>query len=352
MRPGEGRAFRARLPFLAGAGGPVYAGKPVSVDRPFGTLMTENHQAVIAPTLIQTGYDKRPGQTPRALDIEAPLGTVVSCGQKHALVPAFLAKHYGGVVGQELEQPIGTITTVDHHSLVAVHVQRDFGNSIGHAANEPCGTVTAGGGGKSGVVTSHLVKLRGTCKDGQPVDAPAPTITSGGTHVGEVRACLMKFYGEGGQHSSLHEPMHTIPTKDRMAVVEARPAGDHAAEVRALLRWHRQSKAWGYRCDDLDGLTADAFAGEVVLGGEVYSIADIGMRMLQPRELYRAQGFPDSYIIGDDPDQGLSLTKAEQVRMCGNSVCPPLAAALIAANYTEDFASVRETRALPLLGVL
>jgi len=347
----KGGHFALVSPFLAGAGGPVYAGKPVSMDRPFGTLMTENHQAVIAPTLIQTGYGEREGQAPRTLDLHKPLGTVVSCGQKHALVPAFLAKHYGGVVGQELEQPIGTVTTVDHHSLVAVHVQRDFGNSVGHAADEPCGTVTAGGGGKSGVVTSHLVKLRGTCKDGQPVDAPAPTITSGGTHVGEVRACLMKFYGEGGQHSSLHDPMHTIPTKDRMAVVETRPAGDHAAEVRALLHWHRQGKAWGFRADDFDGLTADAFAGEVVLGGEVYTIADIGMRMLQPRELYRAQGFPDSYIIGDDPAQGLSLTKAEQVRMCGNSVCPPLAAALIAANYTEDFATARETRALPLLGV-
>lgn len=344
----KGGHFALVSPFLAGAGGPVYAGKPVSVDRPMGTLMTENHQAVIAPTLIQTGYGERPGQAPRALDLHAPLGTVVSGGGKHALVPAFLAKHYGGVVGQELERPIGTVTTVDHHSLVALHVQRDFGNSIGHAADEPCGTVAAGGGGKSGVVTSHLVKLRGTCKGGQPVDEPAPTITSGGTHVGEVRAFVTKYYGEGiGQ--SLHAPTATITTKDRMALMETRPVGNHAAEVRALLRWHRQSKPWGFRPDDYDGLLADAFSGEVVLRGEVYTIADIGMRMLQPRELYRAQGFPDSYIIGDDPSQGLSLTKTDQVRMCGNSVCPPLAAALIAANYTEDFA--RKTRALPLLEV-
>lgn len=207
---------------------------------------------------------------------------------------------------------------------------------------------------KHGLVTSNLVKLRGTCKGGQPTDAPSPTVTSGGTHVAEVRTvCLMKYYGEGGQHSSPAEPMHTIPTKDRMAVVEARPAGGHAAKVRALLRWHRQgklAKAWGWRLDDLDGLAADAFAGEVVLGGEVYSIADIGMRMLQPRELYRAQGFPDSYIIGDDPKQGLLLTKAEQVRMCGNSVSPPPEAAVVAANI--DFGYVLDRgRELPLLGV-
>jgi DNA (cytosine-5)-methyltransferase 1 len=285
--------------------------------------------------------------------VDQPLSTVITKA-KHGLVSPFLAKHYGGVVGQELGQPIGTVTTVDHHSLVAVHVQRDFSQSVGHAADEPLGTVTAGGGGKSGVVTSHLVKLRGTCKDGQPVNEPMPTITSGGTHLGEVRAaCLIKYYGQGGGQP-VNAPAATVTTKDRMAVVEARPSGNHAAEVRALLRWHRQSKAakaWGWRLDDFAGLLADAFAGEVILGGELYIISDIGLRMLQPRELYRAQGFPDSYIIGDDPRQGLSLTKAEQVHMCGNSVPPDVEAAIVAANYTEDFVQAREARVMPLLGV-
>ena len=75
--------------------------------------------------------------------------------------------------------------------------------------------------------------------------------------------------------------------------------------------------------------------GLVQVGGEEYAITDIGMRMLAPRELYRAQGFPESYIIGDKPEQGLSLTKTAHVRMCGNSVCPPLAAALVRANLAE-----------------
>jgi len=347
----KGGHFALVSPFLAGAGGPIYAGKPVSADKPFGTLMTENHQAVIAPVLVTNTSGHAPSP------VDAPVSTLTT-GQHQMLVPAFLAKHYGGVVGQALEQPIGTVTTVDHHSLVAASIQKLNSGCVGSELSGPLHTVTAGGhakrastGSTHALMTSHLVKLRGTCAAGQPVDAPAPTITSGGTHVGEIRALITKYYGEGGQHSSPAEPMHTIPTKDRMAVVEARQAGGHVAQVRELLCWHRRSKAaWGFRADDFDGLLADAFAGEVVLGGEVYSIADIGMRMLQPRELYRAQGFPDSYIIGDDPAQGLSLTKAEQVRMCGNSVCPPLAAALIRANYTEDFAQ-RETRALPLLGV-
>jgi DNA (cytosine-5)-methyltransferase 1 len=302
-------------PILAGAGGPVYAGKPVAVDRPMNTLMTENHEAVIAPALVTNTS----GHAPRS--VSDPVATLTTGGHQ-MLAAAHLAKHYGGVVGQELDRPIGTVTTVDHHSLVAVHMRRDFGQSVGGAADAPCGTVTAGGGGKTGLVTS----------------------------------CLIKYYGQGGQHSSPAEPLHTIPTKDRMAVVEAREIGDHAAEVRDLLSWHRRSKtvkAWGYRCDDLDGLLSDAFAGEVVIEGALYTIADIGMRMLQPRELYRAQGFPNDYIIGDDPAQGLALTKAEQVRMCGNSVCPDVLAALLRVNYTEDFvtAAAREARALPLLGV-
>jgi DNA (cytosine-5)-methyltransferase 1 len=100
--------------------------------------------------------------------------------------------------------------------------------------------------------------------------------------------------------------MHTIPTKDRMGLVT------------------------------------------VTIEGQPYVIADIGLRMLQPRELYRAQGFPDSYIIGDDPAQGLALTKAQQVHMCGNSVCPDVLAAILRANYTEDFAH-EAARNLPLL---
>lgn len=342
-------------PLIVGAGGPVYAGKPVPVDRPMGTLMTENHQAVIAPVLVTNTSGHAPGP------VDAPVSTLTT-GQHQMLVAASIQKLNTGSVGSSLDEPLHTITaggtpkrasTGCTHALMAVHLQRDFGNSVGHAADEPLGTITAGGGGKSGLVSSHLVKLRGTCKHGQPVDEPMPTITSGGTHVGEVRACMVKYYGQGiGQ--PLTDPAATVTTRDRMAVVEARPVGGHAAEVRALLRWHRQgkiAKAWGWRFDDFDGLFADAFAGEVVLGGEVYSIADIGMRMLQPRELYLAQGFRADYIIGDDPAQGLSLTKADQVHMCGNSVCPPILAALVAANYTEDFAA-RAGRALPLRGVL
>ena len=122
------------------------------------------------------------------------------------------------------------------------------------------------------------------------VERPLKTVTAGGMHAAEVRALLTKFYGQGGQDQPLTDPLHTIPTHDRF--------------------------------------------GLVTVQGELYAIADIGMRMLQPRELYRAQGFPESYAIDRGAD-GRVLSKAAQVRMCGNSVCPPLARAIVAANYSE-----------------
>lgn len=291
---------------------------------PFRTVTGANRgeQALISSTLIQTGYGERPGQAPRVPGLDKPLGTVVAGGGKHALVSTFLAKHYGGVVGVPVDGPAGTITTIDHHSLVAAHMVRSFGESIGSHPEAPVGTITAGGMGKTGVVaanlvrnfgksagadpnepactvtgkskdslvTSHLVKLRGTCQDGQPVTEPAPTITAGGLHVGEVRAFLMKYYGTD-QDPNLQEPLHTVTTKDRFGLVTVR--------------------------------------------GVEYQIVDIGMRMLAPRELYRAQGFPETYIIDRTAD-GRPITKTEQVAKCGNSVCPPVAEALIRANMTES----------------
>jgi DNA (cytosine-5)-methyltransferase 1 len=116
---------------------------------------------------------------------------------------------------------------------------------------------------------------------------PLHTVAAGGFHFAEVRAFLLKFYGTD-QDPSLFEPMHTLTTKHRM--------------------------------------------GLVTVAGEDYAIADIGMRMLEPRELFRAQGFPEAYIIERDVN-GEPMTKTAQVKMCGNSVCPPLARAIVEAQF-------------------
>jgi DNA (cytosine-5)-methyltransferase 1 len=230
-------------------------------DEPLRTICAQTkggHHALIAPTLIQTGYGEREGQAPRAIDIEKPLGTLVG-SQKHALVSAFMAKHYGGVVGHSLQgEPLHTITSSDHNSLV----------------------------------TSNLVKMRGD-NIGQDDRDPLQTISAQGTHFAEVRAFLIKYYGTD-QDPNLTEPLHTVTTKDRY--------------------------------------------GLVTVAGEEYAIADIGLRMLAPKELFKAQGFPNNYITewGIDPNgQRINLTKSAQVRMCGNSVCPPVAAALVRANLPE-----------------
>jgi DNA (cytosine-5)-methyltransferase 1 len=229
-----------------------------SIDEPVRTLTTAKggELALAVPTLVQTGYGERDGQAPRSLDLHAPLGTIVAGGQKHALVAAFLAKHYGGneTPGTPLDKSVDTITTQDHHALVA----------------------------------SNLVKLRGT-SSAASAGEPLHTVSAQGTHHAEVRALLIKFYGTD-QDPRVDEPLHTVTTKHRFALVQVK--------------------------------------------GETYAIADIGMRMLEPRELYRAQGFPDSYVIDRGAD-GRPLPKTAQVRMCGNSVCPPIAAALVRANYRE-----------------
>lgn len=260
-----------------------------NLAEPFKTITGANRgeKALAVPTLVQTGYGERPGQSPRVPGLEKPLGTVVA-GQKHALVSAFMAKHYTGVVGSDLADPLATVTSVDHHSLVTAHIQRDMGKSVGHAASGPLATVTAGGGGKAALVTSHMVKLRGD-NVGAATNEPVHTVSAQGLHHGEVRAFLVKYYGTD-QDPALREPLHTVTTKDRF--------------------------------------------GLVTIKGEPYAIVDIGLRMLAPRELYRAQGFPESYRI-DRGAAGEPITKTAQVRMCGNSVCPPLARAIVAANYAE-----------------
>lgn len=249
-------------------------GEPLAASEPPGTVENRararralsempGSTALSASTLIQTGYGERPGQSPRVPGLEKPLGTVVA-GQKHALVSAFMAKHYTGVVGSDLADPLATVTSVDHHSLVAAHLVH-----MGHGEGK-CGTKRF----------SHGVR---------GVAEPLNTVTASGATAGLVQAFMVKYYGTD-QDPALREPLHTVTTKDRF--------------------------------------------GLVMVHGEAYHIADIGLRMLAPRELYRAQGFPESYRI-DTGAAGEPITKTAQVRMCGNSVCPPLARALVAANYAD-----------------
>jgi DNA (cytosine-5)-methyltransferase 1 len=279
-------------PFIARIGqtGHSDGGKVRPIGAPLSTVTTKAEHLLVSPSLATIGYGERTGQAPRVQDPQAPLGTCVGAN-KHALVAAFLAKHYTGAVGSELRAPLGTVTTQDHHSLVGATLvgcggRQGQGQSPAYPADRPVRTVTTKA--DTCLVTSHLAKLRGTSNSASTAE-PLHTISAGGQHHAEVRAFLTAYYGSD-QDTPLGDPMHTVTTKPRF--------------------------------------------GLVTVAGQQYEIADIGMRMLQPRELYRAQGFPDSYVI-DRGHDGRALPKDAQVRMCGNSVCPPLARALVLANYAE-----------------
>ncbi|CAM6706740.1 DNA cytosine methyltransferase [Enterobacter cloacae complex sp.6701062] len=320
-----GMVEAALTPFLAGNGGSEYQAKPRPLEKPAHTILKQSRACVVAPviarqfgastghradepsatitaggggksqlvmpTLIQMGYGERPGQEPRVLQLDNPLGTVTAGGNKFATVSAFLAKHYGGNYagpGVGLDEPAHSVTTVDHHAVVAAHLMVNNTGHPGGVVDQPTHTITTGN--HHAAVTSHLVKLRGTCRDGQRTDQPMPTITAGGTHVGEVKTMLaVDGYDE-----------------------------QRAQQALAFLR--------EYCGPDSTGL--------VTLDGVVYRIVDIGMRMLQPHELYRAQGFPEWYIIDQD-FRGVKYAKDKQVARCGNAVPPPFAEALVRANLPE-----------------
>ena len=232
--------------------------------------------------------------------ISEPLSTITSKAEHLMVSPTLASIGYGERDGQAprvpgLDKPLGTIVGAKKHALVAAYLAKHFGGKPEDgktcaSLERPAPTVTARD--HSSLVTSNLVKLRGT-SNSAATGEPLGTISAGGQHHAEVRAFLIRYFGTE-QDPRLTDPLGTITTKHRDAIV--------------------------------------------TVAGEDYAIVDIGLRMLQPRELYRAQGFPEAYIIDwgmDEDGRRIELTKEAQVRMCGNSVCPPLSRAIAAANYSE-----------------
>ena len=251
------------------------------------TAMPKGGGMAIATPFITTYYGGDSGEG-RGQSLEEPLATQ-GTANRHGLTTAFMAKYYSGVTGMEVTEPAGTITAWDHHALVTGYMTREFGESIGHSLNEPTGSITANGGGKSKLTVAYMSKMRGT-NTGDKLDNPLHTVSAGGGHHALVYALMVSYYGQDKHGGAVTDPLGTVVTKDRFSVV----------------------------C--------------VYIRGELMAIYDIGMRMLVPRELFRAQGFPDWYEI-EYGANGKKLSTAAQVEKCGNSVCPPMAAVLVSANY-------------------
>lgn len=233
--------------------------------------------------------------------------------------------------GQAIDVPLRTITQVPGLALSAPVLSRQFSKSIGQRVNVPHPTITQ---------ANHNMVVQAACMAkhyggivGHELGRPLGTVTTIDHHA-LTTATLIKYYGASGG-SDVNTPLHTVTSKDRMGLVCAELDADGVRYVQTR-DWLR---LWG-----VIGPDAEA---EVAIRGVIYRIADISMRMLAPRELYSAQGFPADYIIDWLPD-GTRLTKTAQVRMCGNSVPPQLIAAVVKANGPETW--IEETKSyLPLM---
>lgn len=282
-----------------------------SMNEPLKVITSKNGFGIVEPYMVQIGQTGFTAD--RSKDVREPLTTIVSKNE-HCVVQPVLApiidKAYGGNYqggGSAIDEPLDTITTVDHNRLVEAklepyttgnqqclisptliqyHSETSKNEVRGQSLEEPIMTVD--GSNRYGLVTSFLSKFYKT-GTGQDVREPLHTITTSAGHFGEVRAFLIKYYGEGtGQ--DIKNPLDTVTSRDRF--------------------------------------------GLVTIEGVDYQIVDIGLRMLEPKELYGCQGFPSDYIIDKDYT-GKAYPRSEQVRRCGNAVCPPIPKALVRANLPE-----------------
>ena len=265
-----------------------------SAEAPLPTVTTGNRNYLVAPSIVPIGYGEREGQAPRVNTVDEPLGTIVSSGKHYLVAPTLIQYHSETakeeVRGQELTEPLMTQDTSNRYALSVAHIMKNYGggyNGAGSAADAPLDTVTAKD--HNALVTAHIMTMRNNM-DGQPIDEPLTTISCSGAHHAEVQAFLVKYFSNGTA-KPIDEPLDTVTTKDRFALV--------------------------------------------TIHGEEYIITDIKMRMLQPRELFNAQGFPPDYIIDHDAD-GHPYVKSKQVARCGNAVTPPVPAALVRANFRKE----------------
>lgn len=323
------------------------------------------------PFLVPTGYGERAGQAPRVHDIDAPLPTVVGSG-KHNVVDPILApftvecNHSGGGHISDITEPIKTITqkctmgvaaanivqyhteqsedartaglrapipTVDasnRYGLVSAHLSPYYGNGNPADVRNPVPTVTAHD--REGLISAvlHPMHAGGYHGRGNLPDIPLNTVTSnGGLALAAHHLAVFKGQDVG---QDMDKPLRTVTAQGgEFAVVgtvirKYAPGTDlgHWPEVRALL-----NKYCGYKLAEDEVLL-------LVMGGALWYISDITMRMLAPKELYAAMGFPPDYIIDRDYT-GKAYPKTQQVARCGNAVCPPMARAVVAANMPEYY---------------
>lgn len=261
--------------------------RPNDIREPMPTITGKHGYGIVEPTLapyMGTNTTNHPGG-----NCKDPIHTITTGNQQCLISPALIQYHsettQKGVRGQTIKAPILTVDGSNRYGLVQSFLKQctDEKKKEIPTAKDSLKTDS-----DDLLQSSCLIQMNNHC-DGKNIKDPIPTITAGDGHFGEVRAFLIKYYGQGtGQ--SVKDPLDTVTSRDRF--------------------------------------------GLVTIKGVDYQIVDIGLRMLEPRELYGCQGFPDDYIIDHDYT-GKTYPRSEQVRRCGNAVCPPIPAALVKANLPE-----------------
>lgn len=273
------------------------AGHVKDVGSPIGTVLAKHTAGIVAPSLIQ--YHAEQTERVRANGLGEPLPTV-DASNRYGLTTAQLVEYFGNGQPLDVRKPMHTVTSHDREAVVCAHISKYYGGIVGEAISEPLPTVTAID--HNAVTTAHIVEFKGQ-DIGQDIRKPLRTITASAGEFADCRTELVR--AEGSELG-------------------------HWPEVRALLNRH-----CGYELADDEILLLE-------IGGVRYFIADILLRMLTPRELYNAMGFPPDYIIDRDY-LGNEYGKTKQVARCGNAVCPPMATALVRANLPEWCAQRYET---------
>jgi DNA (cytosine-5)-methyltransferase 1 len=299
---------------------------PHGVNEPLPTITTGNRNFLCSASIVQY-HGEQSEKEVRGQEIDKPLNTI-DTRNRYALSGAFLSKYYSGEnqAGAAVKEPLPTVTAIDHNALVAVNISSRFGNGEdgrGRSVEEPLPTVT--GEDHNQLMGSYLVKYYSGEEQFQSVKEPLHTITTKprfylvAPHIVTLRNNMI------GQ--TVGEPLTTITAKEHHAVVSAyltKVTGreenlGYWSEIREML-----NKYAGYEIGEDEILIIEVDKVQ-------YFISDISMRMLEPRELAKAQGFPEDYVLQVTD----SYSKAAQIARIGNSVCPVMSEVLVRANLPE-----------------
>ncbi len=357
-------------PFIVSASAPYISecghnnGKAHDITAPLNTVTAKDMFGLTEP--VMTPFHMHNHQNAVGTDMNDPVNTITGTGQQMAITP-ILCQHKFQNGAQDVQKPLTTVTAVGAHEVVTPKItpyvmSNNTGNAP-HGMDEPIPTVTTGD--RNYIVAPSLIQYHSEQSDkevrGQSVETPVQTVDAANRY-GLSAAYLVQYFSGEGHYHSVEKPLATITTMEREGVTLAHLAhfkgqdkGQHPAsplmtvtandgqfaDVRTtVVKWNGQTdthywpeirkmlnKYCGYDLKDDEILLLN-------IEGTWYYISDIGLRMLTPRELYDAMGFPHDYIIDKDID-GKPITRADQVARCGNAVCPAVAEALVRANLPE-----------------